>query len=113
MFSKKELRDRCVTDGDIDPDDKSMQDLEEPIHCNPLQLIKLNILAGKRKRFCCLKAGYEDILLQKAKKMYGEHCDAIELLQLARESKEINRLNMEPQLYHNIQKLIRDGIKDP
>ena len=91
MFSKRELRNRCISDGDIDPNDKNMQDLEEPIHCNPLQLIKLNILNGKKK-LLCIKATYEDILLQKAKKMYLEACDAIELLQLSREAKEFNRL---------------------
>lgn len=63
LFSKKELRDRCVTDGDIDPEDKKMMDTDTPIHLNPFQLIKLNLLRGKKRQVFCLRANYEDILL--------------------------------------------------
>ena len=49
MFSKRELRDRCIKDGDFDENDKNCQDLELPLTCDPFQLIKLNILGGKKK----------------------------------------------------------------
>ena len=97
LMGLKEIRKRCIEDGEIDPKDKGEPKHKKPLFITPWKIIKLNLLnmSKRKKGCCCFKRTQEYILLKKAMELFKEKCDTIELLWTARDSKEVNKLSVE------------------
>lgn len=75
MFSKRDIRQRCIEDNDIDPDDPSTQDVHKPLSVTPWTVLRINLMSfsgNKRKKCLCFKKRYEDILIKKSMQMLRE-----------------------------------------
>ena len=98
IYSKRELRDRCVRMGEIKEHDEEMKDLERPLRLNTWKVIKINLLSKlKCRRGCCLiKKSYHDRLFLKALDKFKKQINVIEFFQEFRELKSA----MQMQLTH-------------